>query len=275
MATTACTKPRYDKLADRTSAEWTLGGQATVTVILAGNGRRQDDRAILIGESATTVELTGGHAVMDCLYTVQVLRRGVSELQFSLPVGYTVTNVACPNLVRWSVRAAGKVKHLVVQLRATGPGQRALHVKATGTALGAAAKWRAPQMRLIGAAFQRGYLLVDPGKDPRAAVIAAKPKFVLIVGDVKQVPAHVFPATIIKKWERDPNVANDNHTADIDGDHVPDVAIGRIPADTPDEAKLMLGKVIAYETSKDFGRWRRRINVVAGVGGFGVGRELL
>jgi hypothetical protein len=115
--------------------------------------------------------------------------------------------------------------------------------------------------------------LVDPGKDPRAAVIAAKPKFVLIVGDVKQVPAHVFPATIIKKWERDPNVANDNHTADIDGDHVPDVAIGRIPADTPDEAKLMLGKVIAYENSKDFGRWRRRINVVAGVGGFGAAQD--
>jgi len=87
------------------------------------------------------------------------------------------------------------------------------------------------------------------------------------------VPAHVFPATIIKKWERDPNVANDNHTADLDGDHVPDVAIGRIPADTPEEAKLMLGKVIAYEGFERGADWQRRINVIAGVGGFGAAQD--
>lgn len=113
----------------------------------------------------------------------------------------------------------------------------------------------------------------EPGADPRAKVIAAKPKFVLLVGDVKQVPAHNFPAKIIQRWEKDPRVFNDNHTADFDGDHVPDAAIGRIPADTAEEAKLMLGKVIAYENDRNFSNWRRRINVVAGVGGFGSAQD--
>jgi len=121
---------------------------------------------------------------------------------------------------------------------------------------------------------KQGYKIkvVTPGEDPRATVLrnrAEDLRFVLLVGDVKQVPAHVFHAEIIKKWEKDPRVANDNHTADLDGDHVPDVAIGRIPADTAEEAKTMLGKVIAYENDRDFTTWRRRINVVAGVGGFG------
>ncbi|MHC4407490.1 MAG: C25 family cysteine peptidase [Planctomycetota bacterium] len=110
-----------------------------------------------------------------------------------------------------------------------------------------------------------------PGPEQRAqlAKLASKPKFVLIVGDVKQVPADIYPAVIIKKWEKDPRIFSDNRTADLDGDHLPDVAIGRIPADSPEEAKLMLGKVIAYEKDTDFTSWRRRINVVAGVGGFG------
>jgi len=117
--------------------------------------------------------------------------------------------------------------------------------------------------------------VAEPGDDPRAVVkrvhkeSGGKLRFVLLLGDVKQVPAHYFDATIIKKWERDPRVATDNRTADLDGDHLPDVAIGRVPADTPAEVKLMLGKVIEYENNRDFTRWRRRVNVVASVGGFG------
>jgi len=117
--------------------------------------------------------------------------------------------------------------------------------------------------------------VVEPGKDPRAVVQAThkksggKLRFVLLLGDVKQVPAQFFDATIIRKWERDPRIATDNRTADIDGDHMPDVAIGRIPADNAEDARLMLGKVIEYENNRDMGKWRRRINVVASVGGFG------
>ena len=121
----------------------------------------------------------------------------------------------------------------------------------------------------------RKVAVAEPGKDPRPVVqrvhkeSEGKLKYVLLVGDVQHVPFHVFDAKIISKWERDPRVANDNRTADIDGDHLPDVAIGRMPADTPEEAAMMLGKVIAYENNRDFSAWRRRINIVASVGGFG------
>jgi len=117
--------------------------------------------------------------------------------------------------------------------------------------------------------------IAEPGEDPRPVVQAVakssdgKLRFVLLVGDVKQVPAHFYDAIVIKKWEKNPRVASDNRTADLDGDHIPDVAIGRMPADSPADAKLMLGKVIEYENNRDFTSWRRRVNVVASVGGFG------
>jgi hypothetical protein len=94
-------------------------------------------------------------------------------------------------------------------------------------------------------------------------------RFVLLLGDVTRVPCTYVPADTIRPWEKDPRVATDNHAADVDGDDVPDLAIGRIPADTPAEAEAMLGRMIAYETSGDFGPWQRRVNVIAGVAGFG------
>jgi Peptidase family C25 len=98
---------------------------------------------------------------------------------------------------------------------------------------------------------------------------ALGPKYVLLLGDVKRVPCTYADADTIRIWERDTKIATDNHLADIDGDDVPDIAVGRIPADSREEAEAMLGKVVAYETSRDFGTWRRRVNVVAGVAGFG------
>ena len=57
--------------------------------------------------------------------------------------------------------------------------------------------------------------------------------------------------------------------ADIDGDQIPDLAVGRLTADSREELAAMIKKIIAYEASTDFGPWRRRVNFIAGVGGFG------
>jgi hypothetical protein len=56
--------------------------------------------------------------------------------------------------------------------------------------------------------------------------------------------------------------------ADLDGDQLPDLAIGRLPADSPAELSKMVAKILAYERSADFGPWRQRVNFIAGVGGF-------
>ena len=56
---------------------------------------------------------------------------------------------------------------------------------------------------------------------------------------------------------------------------MPDVAVGRIPADSPDELAAVVRKVLRYEQQADQGSWRRQIDVVAGVGGFGVMTDAL
>jgi hypothetical protein len=98
---------------------------------------------------------------------------------------------------------------------------------------------------------------------------AGGPKFVLLLGDVKRVPCTYAPAKAILIWEDEKEIATDNHLADLDGDDLPDLAVGRLPADSREEAEAMLAKVIAYETDRDFGTWRRRVDVIAGIAGFG------
>ena len=44
--------------------------------------------------------------------------------------------------------------------------------------------------------------------------------------------------------------------------------LGRIPADSPAELSRIVAKILAYERSTDFGPWRQRVNLIAGVGGF-------
>ena len=151
----------YDKNTDRTNAELTLGGKGQVTVVLLGNGRQQDEKAILLGESATTVRLTRSHQMLDCLYTVQALRRGARELHFELPAEWTITEVTCPSLVRWSIDTTAQsqgLKTLTVRLRSDKVATTAIHIKASASRRGPG--WLAPRVTLSGAAYQRGYLLV-------------------------------------------------------------------------------------------------------------------
>ena len=161
-ATVPVSSRRYDTQADRTDVALTIGGHEAVTVALMGNGRQEDQRAILLGTSATTVQLTRADETMHCLYTVQVLRRGVRELTFSAPAAWTITNVSCPSLVQWSVTAPGKPgepKKLLVRLRTASRGTKALHIQATAARGGPT--WNSPFVKLAGADFEHGHLLVD------------------------------------------------------------------------------------------------------------------
>ena len=106
-------------------------------------------------------------------------------------------------------------------------------------------------------------------------------KYVLLVGDADpgmhrnpkvravSVPTHYVEAKINVKWGSEPILPTDNWYADFDEDNRPDVAIGRLTADTPEELSIIVQKIIAYEKSAGFGTWRRKVNFVAGVGGFG------
>lgn len=120
--------------------------------------------------------------------------------------------------------------------------------------------------------------------DIRAAIrriaAAGDLRYVLLVGDAEPaartspqvaarcVPTHLQPAVVNVKWGSEPQIASDNWYADLDDDQLPDLAIGRIPADTPAEVSQIIAKILAYERSTDFGPWRQRVNFIAGVGGF-------
>lgn len=106
-------------------------------------------------------------------------------------------------------------------------------------------------------------------------------RYLLLVGDAEPesdrspavrarcVPTHFAEAKVNVRWGSEPQIATDNWYADLDDDAVPDVAVGRLAADSPAELARIVEKILTYERSADFGLWRRRVNFVAGVGGFG------
>lgn len=113
-----------------------------------------------------------------------------------------------------------------------------------------------------------------------------KLRFVVLVGDApppladdsspldetqrsRLTPTFRVPSKINRYWGGDPDFATDNPYADLDGDGVPDLAIGRLTAHSAEELAAMLKKTLAYEQCRDFGPWRTKINFVAGQGGLG------
>jgi hypothetical protein len=105
-------------------------------------------------------------------------------------------------------------------------------------------------------------------------------RYVLIVGDAEPaartsgaiaarcVPVHLHKAIVNVRWGSEPQIATDNWYADLDDDHLPDLAVGRIPADSPAELSRIVAKILRYEHNTDYGPWRQRVNLIAGVGGF-------
>ena len=118
-------------------------------------------------------------------------------------------------------------------------------------------------------------------RDIRSCAAQNSLRYVLLVGDAEPallldpknrarcVPTHHSRAEINVRWGSEPEIAGDNWYADLNDDRVPDLAIGRLTADTPEDLARIVAKTLAYERSRDFGSWRRHVHFVAGVGGFG------
>ena len=107
-------------------------------------------------------------------------------------------------------------------------------------------------------------------------------RYVVLIGDAPdrrqpdelplgrvESPTCYVEAKVNVKFGSEPWIASDNPYADIDDDGIPDLCVGRIAVDTPEEVTAVLQKVMAYEQEAQHSNWRRKINLVAGVGGFG------
>lgn len=110
------------------------------------------------------------------------------------------------------------------------------------------------------------------------------PKFLLLVGDINVTDDYdpkgtAMPTFMIHSWQdpRDAAAGNPKDIAatdapfgDVDNDEVPDIAVGRIPADNGRELAAMVKKIVDFETNPAPGPWRRRTAAFASTGNFGV-----
>lgn len=118
-------------------------------------------------------------------------------------------------------------------------------------------------------------------EDLRAIAQGGRLRYVVLVGDAdpamysdpevaaRCVPTGYAEAKVNVLWGSEPHIATDNPYGDLTGDGVPELAVGRLSADSPEELQQIIAKTLAYERSANFGVWRRQVNVIAGVGGFG------
>ena len=65
----------------------------------------------------------------------------------------------------------------------------------------------------------------------------------------------------VDPWQGE--VPDDNRYADLDGDGNPDLALGRIPVNTLDEANAVIDKLITYDENKRIEYWQRQAVFVA------------
>jgi hypothetical protein len=106
-------------------------------------------------------------------------------------------------------------------------------------------------------------------------------KYVVLIGDEPSaqdsriraaqvmVPTNYVPAKVNIRWGPEKEIATDTPYGDLDGDGIPDIAIGRIPAHSAAELAAVVRKIIRYEEQSDHGPWEKCLNIVSGNGGFG------
>ncbi|MBA3532565.1 MAG: hypothetical protein H0T73_11630 [Ardenticatenales bacterium] len=97
-----------------------------------------------------------------------------------------------------------------------------------------------------------------------------KPRFVLLVGDStydpagyqSELPPAYLPSPFVETVFGGETVS-DNALADLDEDGYPDLALGRIPARSPEQLAVMVQKLLAYTQTPASGPWRERVLLIA------------
>lgn len=107
-----------------------------------------------------------------------------------------------------------------------------------------------------------------------------KTRYVMLVGDAPvigtrcdefcQTPILYSPTTVTGKQGSTAVLSSDMLFGDFDLDNIPDAVVGRLPVDHPDQLKTLIRRIAARESSRDFGPWRGQIQLIGGVGGFGM-----
>jgi len=104
------------------------------------------------------------------------------------------------------------------------------------------------------------------------------PLYVLLFGDAtylmdkkagREAKFHTFVPSFMVNTKTYGLSSSDNYFVAVSGnDDLPDLHIGRLPANSPDQAEAMVDKIISYETKDIAAEWRRHITLAAGNGEF-------
>jgi hypothetical protein len=96
------------------------------------------------------------------------------------------------------------------------------------------------------------------------------PRWLLLVGDASfdprnymglgggaadLVPSRTIPTSLLR-------TASDSWFTDVDGDGISEIAVGRLPAQTPEQVSAMVAKIIAYDTAPAGADWMKRALIV-------------
>lgn len=112
----------------------------------------------------------------------------------------------------------------------------------------------------------------------KSAAEKQKFKYLVLVGDTDSgdqrdksvtVPTDYIEAKVNVKFGSENEIATDSSFGDFDEDGFPDVAVGRISVHSVEELNQYIDRIIAYESEMNWGHWRRRIQLIGGIGGFG------
>jgi len=96
------------------------------------------------------------------------------------------------------------------------------------------------------------------------------PRYVLLVGDASydyrdnlKAPNKNLLPTYLVQTRFVGETASDNWFVDFDDDHLPEIAIGRLPVKSAAEVEIAVNKTIGYERDAAPGEWRKRMLFVA------------